>query len=257
MGAAATFHGFAIEPYAVQVTRHAVAAPGVARLRLAQLSDLHTHGYGQRERRIVKLLVAEEPDAVVVTGDVVDEGDLEPARQLFERLRELRVPRGVLVVRGNWEHWRPPSAEEAFWRSVGAELLVNRGVELAPGVYVTGFDDALAGAPLAEAALHDTPGEAFVVALFHSPAFFDTIADRVDLALAGHTHGGQVRVPLFGPPWLPPGSGRFVAGWYGAERPPRAGGRRGRLYVSRGLGTSIVPLRFACPPELAIFDVGR
>jgi predicted MPP superfamily phosphohydrolase len=76
------------------------------------------------------------------------------------------------------------------------------------------------------------------------PEFFDSLASRIDLAFAGHTHGGQVRVPGFGPLWLPAGSGRFVAAWYTAAN--------ARMYVSRGVGTSILAARFACAPEVAL-----
>ena len=77
--------------------------------------------------------------------------------------------------------------------------------------------------------------------------FFDTVAGRVPLVLAGHTHGGQVRLPLIPTLWLPRGSGHFLAGWY-AER-------GSRMYVSRGIGTSVLPIRFRCPPELSIITV--
>jgi hypothetical protein len=85
------------------------------------------------------------------------------------------------------------------------------------------------------------------LALFHSPDLFDAVAPKVDLALAGHTHGGQVSLPLLGPPWLPPGSGAYVDGWY----------QRGaaRMHVSRGVGTSILPVRFLCRPEVAVVEL--
>ena len=137
------------------------------------------------------------------------------------------------------------SDERAFYQRNGARLLSNEVHELRPGVWLAGFDDVYSD-PNA-GALGQIPSGAFVIALFHSPTYFDAIAGRVDLALAGHTHGGQVRLP-FVSPWLPPGSGRYVAGWY------EAGGSK--LYVSRGIGTSMLPLRFRCRPELALITVG-
>ncbi len=76
------------------------------------------------------------------------------------------------------------------------------------------------------------------------------IAPRLDLAFAGHTHGGQVRLPLIGALWTPPGSGRYVAGWYSMSEAPRA-----RMYVSRGVGTSVLPVRFLCRPEVALITL--
>jgi predicted MPP superfamily phosphohydrolase len=78
----------------------------------------------------------------------------------------------------------------------------------------------------------------------HGPIFFSRSAGQYDLALAGHSHGGQVRVPFWGPLWLPGGIGPYVQGWFAA------GGSR--MYVSRGIGTTLLPVRFACRPELAI-----
>ena len=107
--------------------------------------------------------------------------------------------------------------------------------------------------------LAGAPEGALRIALFHSPGYFDTIADQVHFAFAGHTHGGQVRVPLLPPLWMPNGSGRFVAGWYEAQ--PGAASSAptqqpaARLYVSRGVGTSILPLRFNCRPEVALITV--
>lgn len=88
-----------------------------------------------------------------------------------------------------------------------------------------------------------------VIGLFHSPASFDSVAGSWPLALAGHTHGGQIRLPFVKPLWLPEGSGSYVAGWYE--------GKGSKLYVSRGVGTAMLPLRFLCRPELALITISR
>jgi predicted MPP superfamily phosphohydrolase len=121
---------------------------------------------------------------------------------------------------------------------------VNEAREVRPGLWLAGLDDDLSGAPDVAAAEREVPVGGFVLGLFHSPASFGRVAGRWPLALAGHTHGGQVRVPLLPPLWLPGGSGDYVAGWY-----EEAGSR---LFVSRGVGTSIAPLRFFCRPEVAL-----
>jgi predicted MPP superfamily phosphohydrolase len=97
-------------------------------------------------------------------------------------------------------------------------------------------------------ALHEVPQDVYTILAFHAPGFFDQVAGRVPLTLAGHTHGGQVRFPLVPVFWLPRGSGRYLEGWYGADD--------SRMYVSRGIGTSTLPIRFLCRPELAIITVG-
>ena len=230
-----------VEPDAVALESIGWPAKVRSPLVIAHLSDLHANGYGLREERAIAMIEAARPDVVVVTGDVVDGGTLEPARAFFEKLH---APLGVLVVRGNWEQWRPVADEAAFYGQVHATLLVNRGLEVRDDVWVAGLSDESTTAPDLGAALLGKPEGAVTVGLFHSPAYFEQASSRLDVAFAGHTHGGQIRVPGLPPLFLPRGSGRFVSGDYTVGR--------SRMHVSRGLGTSIVPIRFACKPEVAI-----
>jgi predicted MPP superfamily phosphohydrolase len=135
---------------------------------------------------------------------------------------------------------------EKTYKSAGVKLLVNDGVTLAEGLHVFGTDDSTAGDPRLES-LHRRPRDATLL-LTHSPQFLDVLAHGPGslLAVSGHTHGGQVRLGR-AVPFLPPGSGRFVNGWYDISA--------GRAYVSRGTGTSIAPVRFTCRPELPIFTL--
>jgi hypothetical protein len=220
------------------VSTHEVTAPVERAITIVHLSDLHSKGFGRRERRIVEVVEVVKPDLVAVTGDVVHDGNLENVRELFTRLK---APLGVFVVRGNWENWRPPGNEASFYASVGVRFLVNTG-ELARGdLWIAGVDDPMSGHADFGAALSSAPPGAAKIALLHSPEVFDTI--QTDLALAGHTHGGQVRLPIVGSVWRPPGSGRFDRGWYG------------KLFVSQGIGTSLLPVRFLCRPEIAVIRV--
>ncbi len=252
-------YGTAVEPYWLEVSRHDVEAPVRTPLVVAHLSDLHTHGFGPREKQVVEILQRERPDLVVVTGDLVDDGDLTPVRELFANLH---APLGIWVVRGNWENWRPPPSDRDQLASFGATLLVNEGRLVRPDVWLLGLDDAISGSADVAAAVRDAPSDAARIAIFHSPDVFENVAAQIDLALAGHTHGGQVRIPLFGAVWTPPGSGSYVAGWYAATStspalasPPSAPRGSARMFVSRGIGTSVLPVRFACRPEVAIVNV--
>jgi hypothetical protein len=233
-----------VEPYAVELTSHAITARVSRPLTIVHLSDLHTSGYGLRERRIVELVGQARPDLIVVTGDVVDSGMLEPAREV---LGMLHAPLGVFVVRGNWENWKRPTGEREFYASLGITLLVNEGRLVRPDVWLAGLDDPMSGFADLPAAQRGAPAGVLRIAIFHSPGFFDDASRGMDLAFAGHTHGGQVRLPLGGPLWVPPGSGRFVDGWYASGD--------ARMLVSRGAGTSILPVRFFCPPEIARVDI--
>jgi predicted MPP superfamily phosphohydrolase len=245
-GLAVAVDGFLIEPYRIEVTHSSVQAPLVHPLKIAHLSDLHTSGLGRREWKLLSLLDAERPDVIVITGDTVTWGHAyDNIRPLLSRLH---APLGVWLVRGNWENSRRQHDEHAFYSQLGIHFLLNEARAIRPDVWVAGLDDPSSGRPNLDAALSTVPQGAYVIAAFHAPAFFDDIAGRVPLVLAGHTHGGQVHlwlVPIF---WLPRGSGRFIEGWY-AER-------GSQMYVSRGVGTTFLPIRFRCPPELSIISIG-
>jgi predicted MPP superfamily phosphohydrolase len=245
-GLAVAVDGFLIEPYRIEVTHTSVQAPLTRPLKIALLSDLHTSGVGRRERQLIGLLDVEQPDVIVITGDTVTSGHhYENIRPLLSRLHP---PLGVWLVRGNWENDYPLRDERAFYSQLGIHFLLNEAHPIRSDIWLVGLDDPTSGTPNLDAALRTVPQGAYAIAAFHSPAFFDKVASRVPLVLAGHTHGGQVRLPLVPVFWLPRGSGRFLEGWY-AER-------GSRMYVSRGIGTSFLPIRFRCPPELAIITVG-
>jgi uncharacterized protein len=269
---------FLIEPDWIEATHHRVVAPLSSPLKIAHLSDLHTYGLGRREQRMLALLAEEQPDVIVITGDSIFNGGsssilhnrTEPSRgtaghkaardldfktsnerylRCGEVLRQLHAPLGVWLVNGNWEHFHRVKDERGFYQAAGVHFLQNSAAELRPGVWILGLDDAVFGSPDLLAALKGIPLDAFKIALFHSPAYFDEIAGQCNLALAGHTHGGQVYLPFLTPLWLPRGCGEFLAGWYEKQG--------SRMYVSRGLGTSVLSVRFLCRPELAFITVGQ
>lgn len=252
------------EPRSLEVTRHRLPVPpGHPPLRFVQITDLHLRGIGSLHRRVAAETARARPDFVLLTGDSVDRADALPALDAFLALLDPRVAK--YAVLGNWEHWSGVSlgALADVYRRHNARLLVNESVihpHLGGAVTVTGVDD-LAGAPDLRAALRGAEPTPVRLILAHSPAFRDAVAahmrptgtplgvppdvDDTTLILSGHTHGGQV---AFGgwAPLLPPGSGRYARGWFRGDGAPP-------LYVSRGLGTSVLPVRFGSRPELAVF----
>lgn len=241
----ALLDGLFLEPYWIQVT-HSTIPGNVARpLKIAHLTDLHTSHLGFREKRLLKLLDREAPDVIVITGDTISgwgtyagEGEL---------LKRLRAPLGVWLVRGNWEDDRPRKDERKFYDGVGVRFLLNESAEIRDSVWLIGLDDPTFGRPDLAGALSKVPVGSYRIALFHSPRFFSSSAGPYDLALAGHSHGGQVRIPFIKPLWLPAGVGPYVEGWFEQNG--------SRMYVSRGVGTTFLPIRFFCRPELAIVTV--
>lgn len=268
--AALAFDGLIWEPGAVEFTEHLIESSGGsnAAIRFAQLSDLHLTGVGAMHRTIAEHLSKLDLDCILITGDAIDGNhhlpDLDELLSLFPRA----LPKYAIL--GNWEHWGNVNIEalRALYARHGGELLVNATATLATSsakLLISGIDD-IAGAPSIELALRGVePAENHII-LAHSPVYRDYLADynrlirddssRINPTIdfdsynirhlfAGHTHGGQVN--LAGATFfMPPGSGEYVKGWY-RERAPA-------MYISRGIGTSILPVRIGSRPEVAVFE---
>lgn len=251
---AVIFYGVFVEPYWIEVTRHDVSISGEKRgVRIAQVSDLHIHEVGQKELAVLDALNEINPDLVVFTGDAIDHADsLKVFQEFVSKLPS--VPRvGVL---GNWEYWSDANLQELksiYEDNKGSRLLVNESVQYelkGKLVQVAGLDDFTAGYP----SLSISPKTAAVdvsILLEHSPGFFDTSdfknlkQNQFDFCLSGHTHAGQIT--LFGfALWTPRGSGHYKRGLYETSACS--------LYVSRGVGTSLVGMRLGARPEVAVFD---
>jgi predicted MPP superfamily phosphohydrolase len=239
-------YAFFIEPFWLEVTHYQVYAP-IYHLKIAHLSDLHISQIGKLEKSVEQTLRKEAPDLIVITGDVFSGSDETQIVRTF--ISQLDAPLGVWMVDGNWDHWTLPDAGlRNLARTSDAVLLRNQNRRVREDLWLVGLDDALAGKPELEPAFLGVPKNAPCIALFHSPEFFPKIEGRCFLNLAGHTHGGQIRLPGLGPLWLPPGSGRYIAGWYGTDA--------SKLYVSKGVGTSLLRARLFARPEIAIFTIG-
>lgn len=228
----------------IELTRHVIAAPIEHPIRLALVADLHVLRSGERERRVIELVERERPDAIAVNGDFgVYGAAAEACGPVLERLV---APLGTWATLGNWDYGQPVPDWRAFLAAHGVRLLTNQSTKLAEGLWLAGLDSALVGFPDLDEALATVPSGAFVAALIHCPVLLEDIAGRVPLALAGHTHGGQVRFLGLRPLYMPRGCWPYVSGWYSL------GGTR--MYVSRGIGCSSIPVRIGCRPEVAIFE---
>jgi uncharacterized protein len=220
-------------------------------LRVGLVTDVHLPANVPAARRALELLAAERPEVVVLGGDIVEHH--QSIDQLVEFARQARGTMGTYAVMGNWErhgHISPDDARVAY-EAAGVRFLCNESAMLKVGTArlgVVGLDDAVAGRPDVEKALGEGKGGDAMLWALHAPAYADLLpaGAPASLLLSGHTHGGQIRLPLL-PAFTPPGSGRFVAGWYGTSSAP--------LYVSRGVGTTAIRARFNCPPELPILTL--
>ena len=255
-------YAWAIEPNWIDVTRHEVWFKNLPEefngLVVAHLSDLHMRGYGARERHVRELLADAKPGLIVATGDFTLEGS-DPAalRRFLEDLGKQKPAFGIWAVLGNHDHWYPLAASDdavrKFFSDAGVALLVNEWGRIGKKLdtlTLVGVDDPFTGADNLGDALRGTQRTPFAILLTHSPQMFmKADLTKFDLVLTGHTHGGQVRLPGIGPLWLPAGSEGYGSGWFY--------GINAQMYVSRGVGTSILPIRFLCRPELALITLKR
>lgn len=272
-GAAAALAGDALllEPRWVQFTHHAVNArtsPEQRAVRFVQITDLHLRRVGGMHRRIAAQVNRIAPDFIVITGDSVDRADRLGELRSFLEMLDRAVPKYAIL--GNWEHWSGLGLDEldAVYRAAGCRLLINEAAVLQAGgrsIRLTGIDDLIGGRPDPWKAMGGLADADAHLVLAHCPEHRDLLAaaavpkpietpDRppprfadATLVLSGHTHGGQVNL-LGWTPFLPAGSGQYVRGWF--REPGRV-----PLYVCRGIGTSMAPVRMGARPEVAVFTM--
>jgi predicted MPP superfamily phosphohydrolase len=223
--------------------------------RVAQISDLHCGPFasGARVQRWVDAVNRLEADLVAVTGDLIASGDAFVSI-VAEALGKLRARDGVFACMGNHDYFTPGDDVAPALERAGLTLLRNDGVEVrrdGGSIYVAGVDDTWTARHDLDRTLAGRPPATPVVLLAHDPALFPEAAARgVELTLSGHTHGGQIGVPLFAQRFnLARIMTRFTSGLY------RIGGAI--LYVNRGLGTTGPPVRLAVAPEIAVLTLRR
>lgn len=254
--AALAFYATLVEPRRLDVRRTTIHIrslhPAFEGLRIALLSDFHAGRLTPRSvvRRAVRKTLAENPHLVALTGDFVDRshGDLQEA---IGALRDLWAPLGVLAVPGN--HDRARIGLQAWHRALAAHGgitdIANRHVLLSHGgatLCIAGVDDLEEGRP--QLRLPPSSMRDFTLLLAHNPEQAERtrrLTDGVDLVLSGHTHGGQIRLPGLGP--VHRKSSLYD---HGLRRRPWT-----QVYTSRGLGNTLLPVRFRARPEVALLQL--
>jgi predicted MPP superfamily phosphohydrolase len=247
------------EAAAVGVSRRSVAVPRLpeafAGKTVALLTDLHHGPFNGLEfiRAVVARTNALRPDLIALGGDYVQQDPRPYVHPCFEVLRDLSAPLGVYAVPGNHDHFFGAVGEtHAAMRDNGIRDVTNAGCWIEQDgrrLRVAGVDDLWHGGPDLEAALGDMAASDACLLLCHNPDFVETIRDRrVGLVLSGHMHGGQIRLPGLGAPWIPSRYGqKYLAG---LVRTPWT-----QVFVSRGVGTVGVPFRLGSPPEINLLTL--
>jgi uncharacterized protein len=226
-------------------------------LRLAQLSDIHHSPFlhqseiGEAVRRVNAL----QPDVVVLTGDYVSHSR-EYIGACAAALGQLRAPLGVFAVLGNHDHWTDGPLMAKALCAQKIRVLTNENLKLEVGsahIRLLGVDDLLTKhANLPQALLGTAPDETRIL-LSHNPTIIREAARAgIDLVLSGHTHGGQINWRLLTGReerrrWLRRKSRRFMRG--------HAQLGETQIYINRGLGTVVLPMRYGCPPEITLMEL--
>lgn len=243
------------EPYELTVERVEVSLRRLPRaldgLRIAHLSDIHHSPFTEREQveRAVETANSLQPDVVALTGDYISH-EREYVAPCAEMLGRLRARAGVYAVLGNHDNWVDASLITDLFRAEGIKVLVNEGMRFehrGASFWLAGVNDTMVGLEDLPLALAGSSADEMKLLLAHNPVILRRAARaRVDLVLAGHTHGGQVT-------WR---SERSASGRV-RRRILRGLGRRGetQIYVTRGVGTVVLPVRYGCRPEVTLLEL--
>lgn len=218
--------------------------------RIALLADLHLRDRYSIElaQRAVELALADDPDAVVIAGDVVSYWKLESPWHIEAVLGMLEPMRGrVIAVPGNHDYWNGDATLlQPILEELGIVLLRNQSVEIG-GIRWVGVDSANEGYADPITAFTEVPFDEPTIAVWHEPDFVDMLPPGAALMLSGHSHGGQWRFPWGWTPMHTEGGTRYVDGFYPNASTP--------VYVSRGIGTTGPPARLGALAEVAILEL--
>ena len=229
--------------------------------RIAQISDIHLDEFTEPFflEHVVHKINALNPDLVLLTGDFITRGSLNfilgehPAHRSAEILSALTCPQRYAILGNHDVSVSAPLVIGAL-TSRGIPVLVNQHVPIERNgdrFWLCGADDAATSHPDLDLAIPAKP-DGPVILMAHEPDYVETVLQHrrgplVDLMLSGHTHGGQIRLPIGGALVLPPMGQKFIEGYFRLDHL--------QLYVNRGVGTVGLPFRLNCPPELTIFTL--
>jgi predicted MPP superfamily phosphohydrolase len=247
-----------LEPRWIQVTNHTLSfrrlPPSFNGKRIVHFSDIHLdYHFGiARLKELTSRILELKPDLLCFTGDLYHASVRPSESACIELLSSLEAPLGKWAVLGNHDYTAGAQDVEGVLTKGGFTVLNNRSVSLEYGgqrIRIAGIDDALQGRPNLDLALKEEQPNFFTLFLSHEPDLADyALAYSVDLQLSGHSHGGQVNLPIIGPLILPEMAYKYPQGLYLLED-------RMYLYTNKGIGVSTYPVRFMCRPEITVITI--
>jgi len=243
------------EPFMLVIERQRIQLRRLPRnlddLRIVHLSDFH-YGPLTNSKHLARAVEAANdlhPDLIALTGDYISH-DRSYAAPCAEVVGRLRARYGVYAVLGNHDHWTDAALITDLFRAEGINVLVNEGMRVdlrGESFWLAGVNDTMVGLEDLPLALAGSRDDEMKLLLAHNPIILRRAARaQVDLVLSGHTHGGQVT--------LRPEKSRSGRP---RRRLLRGLGRQGntQIYVTRGLGTVVLPIRYGCPPEVSLLEL--
>lgn len=250
-----------IEPKWIEITHqpihHPLIPPSFNNFRIIQFSDTHLgfHLDFDQFEKIIQTISNQFADCIIFSGDLVDNLlSFFEFEHVILLLSQLQAPFGKFAVYGNHDHggWGTEKYADIM-RASGFTLLRNESVfiEIASDeqITLTGIDEPILGKPDIKKAVKNIPAEQFTILISHAPDLADDVKNYpVHLQISGHTHGGQVQMPLVGPLITPPMGQKYTDGFYELTD-------NFSLYVNRGLGTTRLPYRFLSRPEITLFTL--
>lgn len=219
-------------------------------LKVIHLSDIHHSPFTDLEHieRTIKIANRLRPDIVALTGDYVSH-EAEYIEPVAAALCKLKARYGVYACLGNHDHWTDAELVTSAFRKHGITVLINEGVRIdarGASFWIAGVDDYMVGKTDVPAALRGSYPDELKLLLAHNPIIFrQSVKGGIDLTLSGHTHGGQIK--------LRDGEKRLI------RRRKLSSGLHRRLgsqiYITRGIGTVVLPVRYQCPPEISLLEL--
>jgi hypothetical protein len=230
---------------------------------IALLSDFHFDPYFSVHpiQACISIVNRLSADLIVLTGDFVSIPQLgndkekaalaaEPCADL---LRQMQARHGLWAVMGNHDYYTNPWVVTSALQARGIKVLANQSTPIEQGgarFWLAGLNDVVSGTADMDETLRSVPESEATILLAHEPDCADEVARyRVDLQLSGHSHGGQVRIPMVPPLFLPKMGRKYVWGLF------RIGPLT--LYTNPGIGTVVLPIRLNCPPEITLLTLRR
>ena len=248
-----------IEPGWFQINRYELEVDnlpaGFEGFKIVVFGDIHKSPIvsSGHVRKCIALINSLEPDIVLNTGDFITD-KAEYIYEIVEPLKSINSKYGVFASPGNHDYWADIDIVKKGLEDAGISLLVNenRSIEKNKNterIWIVGLDDMWGGRINTFEAFKNIPEDDVKFLIMHNPDYFIELADfGIDLVMAGHTHGGQVSIPFFGPPLVPSQYGKKYASGFVES---------GKMYVHKGIGTWKIPVRFLSRPEIVLFTLHK